>query len=146
MHAANQAFRWMPGNAGASLVVLLLGHVPCSSPTCSASQVGGAVASTLSQLWDKAGEAPQARPGVSPLPSHSGHPRAAGGGLAGVRGWPQHRGSPWHSKSISIHPLPPPLLLSCLPCAVALTLVLPRPCPQSLAHSVCKEGNGRLPN
>lgn len=43
-------------------------------------------------------------------------------------------------------PFPLPLLLSCLPCAVALTLVLPRPCPQSLAHSVCKEGNGRLPN
>lgn len=33
MHAANQALRWMLGNAGASLAVLLLGHVPCSAPT-----------------------------------------------------------------------------------------------------------------
>lgn len=67
--------RWsIPGGAAAGACSLLSPH------TRSASQVGGAGASMLSQLWDKAGEAPQAQPGVSPLPTHSGHPQAAGGG------------------------------------------------------------------
>lgn len=63
--------------------------------------------------------------------------------------WPGDRAcaSPTASQQIHLCSSPSTTLpMSHLPCALAQTLTLPHPCPQSLIHSVCKEGDSTLPN
>lgn len=70
-------------------------------------------------------------------------PCSAQGALAGGQGLCQPYSFP-AELSQKIHLCSSPsttLLMSHLPCTLAQTLSLPHPCPQSLIHSVCKEGD-----
>lgn len=116
-------------------------------PALSPMQAG-TVSSTLSHPWDNTGKACQVWLGDGPPSLLQESPQAAQGALAGGQGWCQPHGSPAeHSQQIHLRSSPSTTLLtSHLPCALAPTLVLPHPCPQSLTHSACKEGDGTLPN
>lgn len=50
------------------------------------------------------------------------------------------------SRTLPVNPSPPIPLHYLANVPLAQTLILPDPCPQSLIHSVCNEGDSTLPN